>query len=501
MKLAAFLLVFVLPLPAQPVNPNAQAARRWRIAHERAIIDEFSTLLALPNVARNIADIRANAKLIRELFQKRGISSETLEVPNAPPAILADWKVPNATRTIVLYAHYDGQPVDPSGWTGSQPFEPVLKDATGKRIPLPEKFFDPESRLYARSASDDKAPIIAWLTAIDAMRAAGLQPKSNIRFFLDGEEEAGSPNLHRILAQHQDKLKGAAVWIFCDGPIHQSRRQLITFGVRGSTGLQVTVYGPNRELHSGHYGNWAPNPILLLTKLLSSMRDEEGRILIKGFYDDVEPLSELEKQAVAAVPNMDAELAQQMGIARTEGNGKRLDELILQPALNFQGISSAGVGASSRNVVPASATASIGIRLVKGMDHRRARQKVIDHIAAQGYHIVTADPDAETRRKYPKICKIDGREAGYNAVRASMDLPISQEIIRTVRSAVRGNDLILSPSLGGSLPIAPIAEVMQAPVIIVPIANHDNNQHAHNENIRIQNLWDGIETMAALLGL
>jgi acetylornithine deacetylase/succinyl-diaminopimelate desuccinylase-like protein len=273
----------------------------------------------------------------------------------------------------------------------------------------------------------------------------------------------------------------------------------VVFGVRGSAGLQITVYGPKKELHSGHYGNWAPNPAMMLARLLASMRDDDGKVLIPGFYDDVEPLSDAEKQALAAVPNLEAQLKAEMGLGRSEGAGRRLEELINLPALNIQGISSANVGAQSRNVIPASASASLGVRLVKGMDHRRTLEKVIDHIRKQGYHVVTGDPDDAARAQHAKICRISGRDGGYNAVRAPMDSPVAKKIIDAVKSA-RG-EVILMPTLGGSLPVAPIADTMKAPVVIVPIANHDNNQHAHNENLRIQNLWDGIETMAALMGM
>jgi acetylornithine deacetylase/succinyl-diaminopimelate desuccinylase-like protein len=234
----------------------------------------------------------------------------------------------------------------------------------------------------------------------------------------------------------------------------------------------------------------------MLAHLVASMRDEDGRVHVAGFYDDVEPLSVSEKRAIAAMPEVETELKRELLLVRTEGSGKRLDELIALPALNIQGIASASVGSQSRNVVPATATASIGIRLVKGMNHRRAVDKVIEHIRRQGYHVVESEPDEATRLRYPKVCLIR-RRGGYNAVRAPMDSAIAQKVIQAVRAA-RG-DVVLIPTAGGSLPIAPIEETLRKPVIMVPIANHDNNQHGHNENIRIQNLWDGIETMAALL--
>lgn len=486
---------------ADASNTAAGAARKWRESRERAIVEEFTGLLSIPNVARNLDDMRRNAAYIRQMMDRRGIRNELLETPNAPPAIYGEILTPGAAQTILFYAHYDGQPVEPSEWQNSSPFRPVLRTASiengGRIIPLPAKTFDPEARIYARSSGDDKAPIVSLLTAVDAIRAARLPLKSNIRFFFDGEEEAGSPHLKRILEKYKAKL-GADVWIFCDGPVHPTRKQLLAFGARGTTGLNLTIYGPVRELHSGHYGNWAPNPAAMLARIVASMRDDEGRILIPGFYDDVEPLSEADRRALAAVPNMEEELRKELGLARTEGNGLRLEELITLPALNIRGLSAAGVGAQSRNVIPSSATASIDLRLVSGMDHQRASVKVIAHVQKQGYRIVYKEPDEAMRLRHPKICLVS-QSGGYNAVRAPMDSPISKKIIEAVRSA-RG-EVILMPTMGGSLPIAPVSEVLKAPVILVPMANHDNNQHAHNENIRIQNLWDGIEMMAALLAL
>lgn len=499
-----FILLVIASMAAFSAQSNtaAQAARSWRMTHERAIADEFIELLSIPNVARNRSDMLRNAEAIKQHMDRRGIRTELIEQPDAPPLIFGELVIPGAIQTIIFYAHYDGQPVEPSQWTGSQPFEPVLRDAPvesgGKIIPLPSTTFHPEWRLYARSTGDDKAPIVALLAALDGLRAAKVPLQSNIKFVLDGEEEAGSPHLDAYIQRMRDRLAGD-IWIFCDGPVHQTRKQQVVFGVRGSTGLQITIYGPHKELHSGHYGNWAPNPAMMLARLLASMRDDDGKVLIEGFYDDVEPLSDSEMQALAAIPNLEGALKQEFGLARTEGGGRRLEELINLPALNIQGLASAGVGPQSRNVVPATASASIGIRLVKGMDHRRAVEKVVEHIRRQGYHIVNGEPDAATRARYPKICRIARGNGGYNAVRVPMHSPIAKKVVAAVQSA-RG-DVILMPTLGGSLPIAPIAEIMKAPVIIVPIANHDNNQHAHNENIRIQNLWDGIEVLATLLAM
>jgi acetylornithine deacetylase/succinyl-diaminopimelate desuccinylase-like protein len=435
------------------------------------------------------------------MLQRRGVQTQLFEVPDSPPAVFGELYLPGAKRTLMFYAHYDGQPVAAMKWD-TEPWKPTLRDqateAGGKIIPLPpaNKSFGGEWRIYARSASDDKSPIVAMLAALDALKSNNIKLTANLKFFFEGEEEAGSPHLEAIVAKYSDQLKADA-WILCDGPVHQTRRQQLYFGVRGIVSFEMTVYGANRELHSGHYGNWTPNPAMRLSQLLASMKDADGRVLVPGFYDGVKPLNAVEQKAVAETPDSDADLMQSLGFSRAEGGGKKLFELINLPSFNIRGLQSAAVGDNARNVVPAFATAAIDIRLVKGTDRNRMRELVENHIRQQGYHIVHADPDHETRSKYPMIVKTVWEE-GYNASRTAMDLPISQAIIATVES-MKGEPVIKMPTLGGSVPFYIFTDMLQTPAIGVPIVNHDNNQHSANENLRLQNLWEGIEVLAALM--
>ena len=483
MRAALLSIAFAALAPfahAQP-NPAAAAAHQWRTAHEQAILAEFMDLLAIPNLASDGPNIRRNAAAVSAMLEKRGVKTRLLEVSGAPPVVFGEIDSPVAARTVVFYAHYDGQPLDPKEWS-TPPWQPVLR----------------EGRIYARSASDDKAPIIAIATALDALRASGIPLRANVKFVFEGEEEAGSPHLASILAKYKDLL-ASDVWLICDGPMHQSRRQQIVFGARGITSLDVTIYGPKRELHSGHYGNWAPNPAMMLARLLASMKDDDGRVTIDRFYDGIEPLSETERRAVAEAPDVDHDLMRELWLGRTEGRGKKLVELLNLPSLNVRGMSAARTGAQASNVIPASATASIDIRLVKGIDHDAAAGRVIEHIRKQGYYVVDRDPDAQTRLSHARVAKVLVDPGGYNAARTSMDLPISQLVLRTAESA-RGL-VVKLPTMGGSVPLYMIEETLHTPTITVPIANHDNNQHSFDENIRLENLWDGIDLLAALLAM
>jgi acetylornithine deacetylase/succinyl-diaminopimelate desuccinylase-like protein len=443
-KTLTFVLVVLLsaPLLAQD-NAAARAARQWRQQHERAIVEEFVELLKIPNVARDRENIRRNADFLVAMMRKRGIEARTISVDGANPLAFGEIKTPGATRTIVFYAHYDGQPVEPREWT-TPPWEPTLRTATidagGQIIPLPPAGtpFNPEWRLYARS-------------------------------------------------------------LMCDGPVHQTRRPLIYFGARDVVTFEVTVYGPKNELHSGHYGNWAHNPAMVLSKLLASIKDDKGRVLVDKFYDGIVPLSATEKRAIAEAPEIDAQLMREFWLGSTEAAPKKLLELITQPSFNIRGLSSSHVGTQANNVVPTTATASIDIRLVKGMDAARTLDRVIEHIRKQGFFVTEQEPTAEVRMAHPLVLRLTRQRVGLGAVRTSMDLPISQEVIRVVES-VRGPTIKL-PNMGGSLPLAEVEIPLGTKTIEIPIANHDNRQHSSDENLRIQNLWDGIELMAGLLAM
>ncbi len=497
---ACFLLS---PWAIAQTNPAALAARQWRQQNERAIVDEFVELLSIPNISTDRPNILRNAEAVVRALTKRGIAARMVEIPAANPVVFGEIRTPGATRTIVFYAHYDGQPLDPKEWA-TPPFSPVLRNRSlekdGQVIPLPAPGvrFDPESRLYARSASDDKAPIIAILSALDAIRAAGLKLKSNVKFVFEGEEEAGSVHLGDILSANRE-LFSADVWLICDGPVYQTRQQLIAFGARGVATVDLTVYGPRRELHSGHYGNWAPNPAMLLARLLTSMKDDDGHVRVAGFYEGITPLGNTEKRAVVEAPAVDPALMKELWLGSTDGAPQKLIELIQLPSLNIRGMASARIGAQASNVIPATAVATIDMRLVKGMDHRQIVARLIEHIRRQGYFVVDGDPSPEQRMNHAKVAKVVVHEGNYNAARTPMDLPISQEVIRAVEEA-RG-PAVKVPTMGGSVPLEMFERAVGTRTITIPIANHDNNQHSFNENIRIQNLWDGIELMAALLSL
>jgi acetylornithine deacetylase/succinyl-diaminopimelate desuccinylase-like protein len=483
--LVAFLLCLAMEFAAQT---PPEAAHAFTAAHRAELVQRFSELLSIPNVAADPANLQRNADLLLAELRKRGIDSRLLSFPDAPPVVFGQIGVPGAQHTIVFYAHYDGQPVTPSEWDGGSPFAPIVREING------------EPRIYARSAGDDKAAIFAQLAALDALKAAGIALRANLRFVWEGEEEAGSPHLEQILNANRELVHGD-VWLVCDGPIDQSGQQTVVFGARGDAHLEITVYGPQHGLHSGHYGNWAPNPAMMLAQLLAGMKDQDGRVLVPHFYDGIEPLSAIEKEALARAPVNDRMLMNAFWLGHVDGAGAHLLDLINQPSLNINGLSSGQTGARATNVIPSTATADLDLRLVVGIDWRAQQQRVIDYIRSCGYFIVDREPTQQILLEHPRVAMVVRDEASYNAVRTPMDLPIAQQVIEAVKSARKDKGVVLLPTMGGSVPLGAMERAAQTRTITVPIANYDDNQHAANENLRLQNLWDGVETMAALLAM
>jgi acetylornithine deacetylase/succinyl-diaminopimelate desuccinylase-like protein len=237
---------------------------------------------------------------------------------------------------------------------------------------------------------------------------------------------------------------------------------------------------------------------MMLAKLLSSMKDENGRVTIKGFYDDVTPLSPSEKKAMKEVPSVDELIKTELGVNEGEMHGKEISEAINLPSLNIDGMLSGNVGKLATNQIPAFATAVIDLRLVMGNDWKRQQEKVTDHIKAQGYYVINHEPTDEERTKFPKIIKVIQGDGSYNAQRTSMDLPIIKKVIEAVKTTTN-DQIVLQPTMGGSLPLFLFEKYLNGKTIIIPIVNYDNNQHAEDENIRLGNLFDGIETMASLM--
>lgn len=480
----------------EPAVEVREQVHKYRLAHENEIVSEFARLLSIPNLASDTPNIERNAQAIATMLEKRSVGVQLLRIPGAPPIVYGSLSAPSVRPTIGIYAHYDGQPVDSQQWR-SAPFTPVVRDIAGQTVDWKtQAHYNPESHIYARSAGDDKAAIAATMSALDALRSIHAHLSVNVKFLFDGEEEASSPHLAEILSKNPDALK-ADIWLLCDGPLPPSRRMQVFFGTRGETDLEMTVYGPARPMHTGNYGNWAPNPIVLLTHLIDSMRDTDARILIPGFYDDVRELTPFERQTLANSGASDEQLKDEFAIAAPEGDGASLAEQLLKPAINVRGIRAGYVGERVNNTISSEAVAMIDFRLVPNQTEEKVRQQVEEHIAKQGYFIVDQTPDLAIRRTHTHVVKLKWK-SDFPVFRIGMDNPAAQAVVGAIEKAT-GAPVVQAMSMGGTVPMYLLAGSRHTPVLGVPIANHDDNQHAADENLRLQNLWDAIEVYATIL--
>ena len=476
-------------------------SHRFRDARGWEILADFAHLLRVPNVTGSIEDLRLNAAELTSRFEARGAAMEVVEIAGASPVVIGELRTESPTATIGVYVHYDGQPVDAAKWT-VPPFAatlltgPLHDGGTALDYPGPEDEIDPEWRIYARGASDDKTPLAAITAALDALAEAQLERTVDLVFLFEGEEESGSPNLERYMTELAPRLTADA-WLLCDGPVHQTRTPQVAFGARGYSGFDLTFYGPERELHSGHYGNWVPNPALELARFLAGCKDDSGKVTIAGFYDDTRPLSEADVIAIDALPPVEERLEVELGFAGAEVDDSSYANRLMLPSFNVRGLSAADVGEGARNVIPAEATASVDIRLAAGDDPVTMLQRVESHLVSSGYEVLDRAPTREERREHRRLARLSPAP-GYRAVRIPMDSPLAADLLDVCATA-SGGEVIALPTFGGSIPLYLFEDVLGAPVAILPIANHDNNQHAADENLRIANLWYGIDLWAVLL--
>jgi acetylornithine deacetylase/succinyl-diaminopimelate desuccinylase-like protein len=494
-RCALALTVLSTSLLAAP-SADVLRVREWRTKHERLILGELMQLVALPNLAANRGDIARNADLLTSMFERRGFAVSRWETKGSP-LVFARRDAVSPRGTVLFYMHYDGQPTNAAEWTLGAPFGPAaFKGTTPIDLQAGGGPVDPDVRIYGRSTSDDKGPIVAFLAAVDGLIAAKATIPWNVRVVLDGEEEGGSPNFDAAMKAHAADVKGDLA-IVVDSPRHPSGLPTVFYGSRGTFTATVTVYGATGDLHSGNYGNFVTDPAMALARLLASMKDVRGNVTIRNFYDGVEPLTPTEERAIDEIPNVDAKLLEQFGLARAEHPDSRIEVQHNRPTLSVTGIESGAVHTGTRAAIPASAAARIEMRLVKGLSAEGQLDRLAAHIREQGFHVIATDPDAATRRKYPLIARVTRNSGGFPIGKTSMDDARTAAAVAAIASL--DQRVARLPTIGGSLPFATFTDTLALPTIGLAVVNFDNNQHAANENIRVGHLWEAIEIFAALL--
>ncbi|MGD1945361.1 MAG: M20/M25/M40 family metallo-hydrolase [Croceivirga sp.] len=491
------LLLSIWGTKAQQLDQNQ--LQRTAEKYAQSSFPILQDILSIPNNAFYPEDIEKNIKWCEAMFLERGFTLQRIPTETVP-LLLAERKHAKAKKTVLIYLQLDGQPVDSTRWDQETPYTPTLKKpgATVGWETLPwnaiEKYQD-DWRVFARSASDAKGPVAMFLAALDASADLDVQPNYNIKIIMDFEEELGSPRLPKAVNENAALLKADMLIIF-DGPRHITNKPTLTFGARGIATVQLTTYGPLVPQHSGHFGNYAPNPALRLAKLLASMKDDNGRVIIPGFYDGISISPETEK-ILKSVPDDDELIKYRLQMAESDKVGRYYQEAIQYPSLNIRGMQSGWINEKVRTIVPGWARAEIDIRLVLESNPERLIELVENHTADQGFYVIDRVPTKGERLKYPKIATIT-HEISYQSFRTNFDSEVGQWLTRALKNAF-GEEPIRIRMSGGSIPIAPFVTTLNIPAVTVPTVNRDNNQHSPNENLRLGNYREGIQTMLAIL--
>ncbi|MFD2099539.1 M20/M25/M40 family metallo-hydrolase [Flagellimonas iocasae] len=493
MKRTVFLLTSLIAIS---VSAQDDMAIKSQVA---SAIKELREFIAIPNDALNARDIDDNVFWLKRKFGERGFNTAILETENMP-LFFAALPVDDAKPTLLLYMHFDGQSVDPSKWDQPNPYEVVLKAPEGdgfKTVSFDELDDDInyDWRLFGRSTSDDKSPIIMFLNTIDLLKKDGKEIPINVKVILDGEEEKSSEPLPKAVKQYRELLE-ADFLVIADGPTHSTGDPTVVYGCRGITTLTLTTYGPIKPQHSGHYGNYAPNPGFQLAQLLASMKDKDGKVTIPGYYDGI-TISDSAMEVLKSVPDSDAEISDNLQFKSAEKVGGFYQEALQYPSLNIRGLGSGWIGDKARTIVPESATAELDLRLVVETDGNRLKKLVKDHIAKQGYTVFDHVPTKEERMAYDKVVTVTEGSV-TDAFRTDLDNPYGQFLVKTLGEQF-GKDVIQIRTTGGTVPIAPFINELKIPAFIVPMVNPDNNQHSPNENLKIGQLAYGIKAFYGML--
>jgi acetylornithine deacetylase/succinyl-diaminopimelate desuccinylase-like protein len=417
-----------------------------------------------PSISAHGLGIAETGQFLLGELQALGMDAQLIPTAGWPMVYARRMDAPGAP-TVMFYGHYDVQPPDPLDAWVSPPFEPEVRDG----------------RIYGRGVGDNKGQHFAQLLAVEATLACRGKLPCNLVVLLEGEEEVGSPHMPEFVRQHRDLLDVDLV-ITADGPVHESGRSCVLFGVRGVLSFELRARGANRDLHSGNWGGVAPNPIWTLVQLLATMKNTVGEITIDGFYDSIIPPSDLERAALASLPVDPERVLRELGLRAFDapadrGLGERLS---LWPTLTINGLHGGYGGPGSKTVLPHEALAKCDIRLV----------------ANQSVEEIAAKVEAHVRRHAPDVTFIN--QGGMDPSKTPIDSPFAAPILAAVAMGQAEEPLVV-PAMGGSLPDYVFTKVLGVPAFVVPYANADEANHAPNENLEVERFYKGIRTGAALM--
>lgn len=455
--------------------------------------------LTLPNDGNFPEQVAANLAWCDSAFSSLKFKTQVLETEGAP-LLFAEKIVRKKGKSVLFYLQIDGQPVDTTKWLQPNPFKPVLKEKKNGKWEIIDfdslmKNVDFDWRIFARSASDSKGPAMSLLTALQILESKNLLPGYNIKVIMDFQEELGSPHLPKAVINNRSLLDAEMLFIM-DGTRHLSNMPTLTYGARGIATATIKIFGPKYGLHSGQYGNFAPNPIFEASRLITSMKDENGLVTIPGFYEGVQ-LTESDKVSLAAIPeNLDSTLVN-LGIAAPDYVAPNYQEALQYPSLNIRGIKSAWVGKEVRTIIPSEVIIEIDMRLVPETPGSRQIKLLRDHITDFGYHLVDSIPTNEERAQYSKLASFNYR-LGSQPFRTEMNSDIGT-FLNNAMKRVFADRIVNMRTTGGSQPMAPFIKTLEIPAVSIRIPNPDNAIHGPNENLRLGNFKEGIISCLAIL--
>jgi len=438
---------------------------RYIEENKERFIEEVFELVRQPSISTKNEGMEECAKLLRDRMEETGIRTQIIP-SGGPPYLFGEMKSLGAQVTVLFYGHYDVQPPDPLELWKSPPFEPQVR----------------EGKIFGRGSSDNKGQLWAILKGVEAVHRVKGKLPVNVKFLIDGEEEIGSPHLEEFIQKHKERLK-ATVGYVADAAMHPTGQPTLIFGRRGMLKVEIRIRMANRDLHSGLFGGVVPNAAWRMVQLLNTFVDKRKKILIKGFYDDIAPLSPLEKKVLKKIPvDEKAVLADWDLKALDKEKGIPFyQNIMFRPTFNINGLESGYTGQGSQNIIPSTATVKIDIRLVSNQDPKDIYQKLLDHIRRLKFE------EAEVERI-----------VAIKPSKTPLVHPCAKPIERAITTGF-GEPPVLIPVCGGTDPDYLFLEILGMPRFMIPFGNPDENSHAPNENLSIDCFMKGIRTVAASL--
>ena len=440
-------------------------------SNKESYVEELKDFLKIPSIstlAENKKDMLTAANFVSKKMKDAGLENVKIIETTGHPLVYADWLHSPGKPTVLVYGHYDVQPVDPINLWDSPPFEPTIKDG----------------KIYARGATDDKGQMYMHIKSVEAFfKTVGSLPL-NIKFIIEGEEEIGSDNLEEFVSKNRDMLKCDAVLI-SDTSLYGPGIPTLTYGLRGLCYMEITVTGPNRDLHSGTFGGAVDNPINVLADMISKLKDNNGKIKIPGFYDDVVKLTKKERDNFKALPFSEKQYAKALDVKELKGEKgySTLERAWARPTLDCNGIYGGFTGEGAKTVLPSKATAKISMRLVPNQNPHKIAKLFTSYIKKIAPKSVTLEIK-DLHGAFPIATSLDDK-----ATKAAAD----------ALAKVFGKKTVFMRE-GGSIPIVvTFANKLKAAPVLMGMGLNTENLHSPNEHFNLKHFHLGILSSAYFL--